>query len=360
MYILEGCVNLEYKNFKLVTFFLFIIGFSLGAIFYGSINVVRGSDVLVQNESLVNENESSNLFSRSKSIADVVEEVSPGVVTVSVSSIVNSYRGVNEVSGIGTGFFISPTKILTNQHVVLNSSNVKIVLNDGKEVEARVVNTDQVNDIALLEVTTPGFENSTVLKMGSSEEIRVGDWVIAIGSPLDLSFSGSATVGIISGLSRTFETRYGVSTFIQTDAAINPGNSGGPLLNLNGEVIGINTAKIDVDGVESIGFAIPINFAELKLEELSQYVINLGIAGVDIDEQTFVRFGVPTGVFVVEVERDSIAHKIGIIPGDIIVNFNGVEINSIEQINELKKKVEDQISIDIIRNGKIMKLNLKI
>ena len=233
------------------------------------------------------------------SIADMIERVNPGVVTVKVNSIVSSYRGTNKVSGIGSGFFISPTRIITNHHVLLSASTAKIVLYDGTELDARVVNTDQVNDIALLEITTPNFKSSTVLKMGSSDEMRVGDWVVAIGSPLDLSFSGTATVGIISGLSRTIETDRGMSTFIQTDAAINPGNSGGPLLNLRGEVIGINTAKLDVDGVESIGFAIPINLAKMKLEELGKHVIVLGISGVDIDENFSRKIGIPSGVFIV-------------------------------------------------------------
>lgn len=348
---------MDYKKIKFVAFFLFMFVFSLG-----TVSSVHGTNFKVKTQMLVNENSnsSSDLFYRSKSIADVIEEVSPGIVTVSVKSVVNSYNGVNQVSGIGTGFFITPTRILTNQHVVLNATNVKIILHDDTEIDARVVNTDQVNDIALLEVTTPNFKSSTVLKLGASEKTRVGDWVIAIGSPLDLSFSGSATIGIISGLSRTVETKNGISTFIQTDAAINPGNSGGPLLNLNGEVIGINTAKINVEGVESIGFAIPIEIAELKLEELSKSVITLGIAGVNINEQNSLSLNIGSGVFVVEVERNSIAYNIGLIPGDIILNFNGVKITSIEQINELKRNVNDKISIDILRNGKIIRLSLKI
>lgn len=348
---------MDYKKFKFLTFLLFIFVFSVGTV--GS---VHGINFKVKTRNLVSENNSasSDLFYRSKSIADVIEEVSPGIVTVSVKSIVNSYNGVNQINGIGTGFFITPTRILTNQHVVMNATNVKIILHDDTEIDARVVNTDQTNDIALLEVTTPNFKNPTVLKLGASEKTRVGDWVIAIGSPLALSFSGSATIGIISGLSRTVETKNGISTFIQTDAAINPGNSGGPLLNLNGEVIGINTAKINVEGVESIGFAIPIEIAELKLEELSKSVITLGIAGVNINEQSSLSLNASSGVFVVEVERNSIAYRIGLIPGDIILNFNGTRITSIEQINELKRNVNDKISIDVLRNGKIIRLSLKI
>lgn len=318
----------------------------------GKFNVV--SSLKVENLNFENEKLNFNGF------ADVIDKVSPGVVTVSVDEIINSYRGVNQVKGIGTGFFISPTKILTNQHVVLNSSDVNVILNDGTKLNAKVINTDQINDIALLEVTTKNFKNKTILKLGASEEMRVGDFVIAIGSPLDLSFSGSATIGIISGLSRTIDTGNGISTFIQTDAAINPGNSGGPLLNLRGEVIGINTAKINVEGVESMGFSIPIELAKFKLEELSEFVIMLGISGVDINKEASLKFGIAKGVFIVEVGRNSIAYDMGISPGDIIIKFNGIEINSISDISEIKKNVGNEISMDVIRNGKLLNFKYEI
>ncbi len=341
------------KNLKVFVCLLFVFVFGICTIAYSKLNVVK-------NENLLAEKTLSDIIPKNESIADVIERVSPGVVTVSVNAIVNSYNGVNQVKGIGTGFFISPTKILTNQHVVLNSSHVNIILHDGRKLNAKVLNTDVINDIALLEVISEDFKSDTVLTMGCSNTLRVGEWVIAIGSPLDLSFSGSATLGIISGVARKLETDYGLSTFIQTDAAINPGNSGGPLLNLKGEVVGINTAKIAVEGVESIGFAIPINIAKLKLEELSVPVITLGIAGVNISEQSSLKFGISTGVFVVEVERESLSHKLGIIPGDIIVEFNGQKITSIEEINNLKKTVNDKLSVSIIRNDKQVNLELKI
>ena len=335
--------------------------FVFGTIVYGSIRGAKGSyknvDEGLKKLSVVQ----NQVLTSGKSVADVVEQVSPGVVTVKVVSILNSYGGsVNEVRGIGSGFFISPTKILTNQHVVSNASNITIVLHDGRSVSARILNSDQENDIALLEVTTPDFASDTVLRLGSSSQMRVGDFVIAIGSPLDLTFSGSATLGIISGLSRTVETENGVSTFIQTDAAINPGNSGGPLLNLDGEVIGINTAKINVEGVDSIGFAIPIDFAQLKLAELSKPIINLGIAGVDINQKDAQRFGISSGVFVVEVERGSISNKAGIIPGDIIVGLNGVQVRSVDDINKLKREIQNQFSIELVRQGKLIRLNYRI
>ncbi len=352
-------MKFKHGSFRLVMILIFVIILGLCTIFDDNINVAGSSGLKIENINPTSNYDKSVRFSNN-GFADVIDMVNSGVVTVSINSIVNSYRGVNQVTGIGTGFFISPTKILTNQHVVLNSSNVNVILNNGTQLNARVVNTDQVNDIALLEITTPGFESSTVLNMGNSEDMRVGDWVIAIGSPLDLSFSGSATIGIISGLSRTIDTGNGVSTFIQTDAAINPGNSGGPLLNMNGEVIGINTAKISVEGVESIGFSIPIELAKLKLEELSEYVIMLGISGVDINEQASVKFGISKGVFIVEVERDSIAYNIGISPGDIIVSFNGIEIDSVDQINELKRNIDDEVSVDVIRNNKLINFKSKI
>lgn len=351
---------MRYKNFNIYVCFVFIFVLSLTSANFFQNNNTQIETKAFSEQAEAHHEDSKDLFLRSKSIADVVEKVSDGIVTVSVNSIVNSYRrGVNKVNGIGTGFFISPTKILTNYHVVLNSSTVKIILNSGDEIEARVVNSDQVNDIALLEVVDENFRSPVILKMGATEETRVGDWVIAIGSPLDLSFSGSATIGIVSGLARTFETKYGMSTFIQTDAAINPGNSGGPLLNLNAEVIGINTAKIDIDGVESIGFAIPIEFATMKLDELNQQIVNFGIGGVDISNYNVKNLNVQEGIFVVEVERDSIAYNIGLVPGDIILNFNGNKVSSIEEINKLKSEIGDEISFDVMRNGKIKNLALR-
>lgn len=336
---------------------LFVLSLIILSVFI----VLRSNNNMVRSSSMKIENVNSyQLKLDVNGFADVIDKVSSGVVTVSVDSIVNSYRGVNQVKGIGTGFFISPTKILTNQHVVLNSSDVNVILNDGTKLAAKVINTDQANDIALLEVTTQDFKSEAVLNMGTSETMRVGDWVIAIGSPLDLSFSGSATIGIISGLSRTIDTGNGISTFIQTDAAINPGNSGGPLLNLRGEVIGINTAKIDIDGVESMGFSIPIELAKFKLEELSEFVIMLGISGVDINEQTSTKFGISKGVFIVEVGRDSIAYNMGISPGDIVTKFNGIEINSVKDINDIKKSVGNQISMDVVRNGRLINFKYEI
>lgn len=345
-------LKVKYGKFRLTLLVLSLIILSVFTVIRSDSNAIKSSNLKIEN---INHTEES-----SSGFAAIIDKVSPGVVTVSINSIVNSYKGINQVTGIGTGFFIGPTKILTNQHVVLNSSNVNVILSDGTKLDAKVVNTDQINDIALLEVTTPGFESKTVLNMGTSKDMRVGDWVIAIGSPLDLSFSGSATIGIISGLSRTIDTGRGVSTFIQTDAAINPGNSGGPLLNLRGEVIGINTAKIDVDGVESIGFSIPIEMAKFKLEELSKYVLMLGISGVDISEQVADKFGISKGVFIVEVGRDSICYNMGISPGDIVVRFNGEEIDSIDDINEMKKSIGNQLSIDVVRNGRIINFKSKV
>jgi len=297
---------LKKRNFRsfmsLIVAFVVLFGtFIFSTSVYSKLQVSNNTELLSNTSSL-----EERMIPSYGSIADVIDAVSPGVVTVSINSIVNSYNGINQVNGIGSGFFITPTKILTNQHVVLNASNVNIILHDGQKVTAKVINTDKVNDIALLEVTTPGFESSTVLQLGSSDNTRVGEWVIAIGSPLNLTFSGSATVGIVSGLSRKVETSNGISTFIQTDAAINPGNSGGPLLNLKGEVVGINSAKIAVEG--------PINIAKLKLEELSTPVITLGLSGVNITDQASVKFGVSSGVFVVEVERGSLSDKIGATP----------------------------------------------
>ena len=290
-------------------------------------------------------------------IAEVVKKVGPAVV--GVDSTINSTSGTG--SSLGSGFIISDDGlVVTNYHVIEGATSINIILSTGEEVSAEVVNYDSVEDLAVLnivdDIAMPG-----VAELGDSSSVETGEQVIAIGNPLGKEFSETVTSGIVSSANRTI-TKSDTSTveYIQTDAAINSGNSGGPLINSSGQVIGINTAKEVGEGIEGIGFSIPINVLKEKLENLSKPMLLLGITGRTIDSSTAKLRNLVEGVYVVNVSEYSAAEKAGLKSGDVITNFGGNEITSIDELNTYKQNYNegDTVNMTISRNGKTMTLQI--
>ncbi len=294
-------------------------------------------------------------------VVAVAQIAGPSVVGVSVSYLEQSFFGsLEEGESEGSGIIYSEDGyIITNYHVIedaLNSSSatVKITLSNEEEYEAEIIGSDQVTDLALLKIEKDGL---TAAKFGKSEKLNVGELAVAIGNPLGKEFAGSVTVGYISALNRTITSDGRTYNVIQTDAAINPGNSGGALVNSKGEVIGINTAKINDTSVEGLGFAIPSDDALTIIEELkvSGKIIRpyIGIYGIDLDEMTAKRNKLVEGVYVYQIYNGSPAQQAGIQKGDIIVEFDGKKITTKQELNDIKnsKKIGDTIKVKVYRLG---------
>ncbi|GFZ31361.1 type I deoxyribonuclease HsdR [Clostridium zeae] len=301
------------------------------------------------------------------SVTDVVKKVSPAVVTVSTKSVVSSQnffgqQQQQQQEGVGTGFIINEQGyILTNYHVVSGATQVKVTLSDGKELNAKVLNYDANQDLAVVKVTD-SFKVPAVAELGDSDAIQSGEEVIAIGNPLGKEFVGTVTKGIVSSTARTIDISGTKATYIQTDAAINPGNSGGPLINSKGQVIGINTAKTSETGVEGIGFAIPINHAKDSLDSLSKPKIVIGIGVKNVTDEDSKAYNLPVGVYVTSISDFSSAEKAGIQTGDVITKFEGKQVKTIDELNKLRDahKAGDKVSITVVRDGKEVNLQLTL
>jgi 2-alkenal reductase len=324
---------------------------------------------------LYNENTVVSLYERS--IPAVVEIKT--IVPMSTASFGPFRYDVPDKSGQGSGFFIDDEgHILTNNHVVEGAETVVVTIYDGTEIEARVVGTDEQNDLALLEVDTGALDHVSYLKLGDSDSIRPGQMAVAMGSPYGLE--GSITVGIVSGVGRslTGEARRTIVDVIQTDAAINPGNSGGPLLNSDGEVIGINTA-IEASSI-GIGFAVPINTASSRLPALFEggeiRSPWLGIQGMTIDSTLADKLGLypESGIYIIKVFADSPAERAGLQEsslndqgqptsgGDIVVAVDDEPLNSIEDLLGYLngKKPGDTVTLSVYREGEQVDLSMEL
>lgn len=300
------------------------------------------------------------LGDRPNLIADIAASATPSVVNIDTRTSVtvaninpfhqfgfgdpfgngDSFEGQTqprkyESRGAGSGVIIREDGyILTNNHVVQKADEIKVTLSDKRVFTGRVVGKDRFTDLALIKIDEKGLRAA---RLGQSKNLRPGDWAIAIGSPLGLS--QTVTLGIISAIGRSISNLHSAD-LIQTDAAINPGNSGGPLLNISGEVIGINTA-IRGDG-QNIGFAIPIDVAKEIMNELikngSIQHAYVGIAMQDLDEKLTKFMGLPAstqGVVVVKVEQNSPAGQAGISPGDVIQKINGKPVNNSKDLQTI-------------------------
>lgn len=298
-------------------------------------------------------------------VIDVVEKASPSVVSVLEKSVVyDFFRGpVSQEASIGTGFVIEKDTIVTNRHVVADTkASYTVVNNDGNRYPVLQVSRDPLNDLAILKIENGNFP---VLTMGDSDVIKVGQTVIAIGNALG-RFANTVTKGVVSGIGRGITASSGLGQYqqiedvIQTDAALNPGNSGGPLLNLSGQVIGVNVAI--GQGTENIGFAIPVNyvkelyanFKEGKLVSRSY----LGVYHITITKGIAKEQNLPEGAFVRDVVLGSAADEAGVKPNDIITAIGETKITQENTLGKviLQHKVGDKVALTVWRNEKIMTL----
>jgi len=266
---------------------------------------------------------------------------------------------------LGSGFIISEDGyILTNYHVIENATEIKVSLSDKEVYKAKKVGQDKKTDIALIKINAKRRLPTVIL--GDSDNVKVGEWVVAIGNPFGLGHT--VTVGIVSATGRELrELNLGPYVdFIQTDASINPGNSGGPLINIKGEVIGINTAI--KAGATGIGFAIPINIAKEFLPELKEkgYVTRgwLGVAIQDITPEIAESLGIPCceGALVASVKKGNPADKAGIKRGDVIIEYNGKKVKSSRKLSEMVAATRPgkEVTIKVIRDGKEKIIKVKI
>ena len=315
------------------------------------------------------------------SLAPMLEEATPAVVSIAVEGTQTSRQQIPEMfryffgapqeqvqerpfKGLGSGVIINAEKgyVVTNNHVVENADEITVKLTDGREFEAKKLGSDEQSDIALLKIDS---DDLTAIPLSDSDELRVGDFVVAIGNPFGLS--QTVTSGIVSALGRSGLNIGGYEDFIQTDAAINRGNSGGALVNLRGELVGINTAIFGPNGGNvGIGFAIPSNMMKNLVDQIAEYGEVrrglLGIIGSDIDAglAEAMNAEVNIGAFISEVTPDSAAEKAGLQAGDIITAINGRKLHSFQ---ELRAKIASmgagaEVELSVNRKGKFMTVDV--
>lgn len=284
--------------------------------------------------------------------------------------VVQEYDLRGNLVGTGTGFIYKKEGnkgyILTNHHVIEDASTIKVLTSQEKEVDAELLGSDEYSDIAVLSMTAD--EVLQVATLGDSTAMELGDTVFTVGSPLGSKYIGTVTKGILSGQNRKVTVSLKTGSFImdvlQTDAAINPGNSGGPLLNINGEVIGITSLKLVQDEVEGMGFAIPIELAMASIDKLEngEEIVRpmLGVQLTEVDNpylsrnyQIKVPNNVKNGVVVISVEEGSVAAKIGLQKGDIITKIEEREITDSSHFKYIlyQYNIGDTISLTVIRDG---------
>ncbi len=328
--------------------------------------------------------------SLSNAFADIAEKVSPSVVTITSEHVYkhpgfDQFRGFEDMlpdqfrqfmpdgnremrsTSLGSGIIISEDGyIITNNHVIEKGENIKVQLSDKRELDATVIGSDPKTDVALIKVDA---RNLKPLKMGDSDNIRVGEWVLAVGSPFSDNLSQTVTQGIISATGRSLSDLADYGDFIQTDAAINPGNSGGPLVNLDGKLIGMNSAIASRSGgSQGIGFAIPVTIINRVIDDLREngYVTRawLGVYVQAVDPTMAKTLGLDfaTGALVADVVEDSPADDAGLKQGDVILEFDG---HPVERSNQLPTMVstqrpDEKKKFKILRNGKYKTITVKL
>jgi serine protease Do len=303
-----------------------------------------------------------------ETIADVVEQVMPAVVSVTTNlATPESLTGEGRSAGTGTGFLLREDGVVvTNFHVVEGALNIRVVTSDGRRFNARAIGGDPEADLAVLKIDPRA--DLPVVPLGTSDRLRLGEQVLALGFALGLEGGPSVTSGIVSAIERTLtaadpNTPEGQRTYedlIQTDAAINPGNSGGPLVNLAGEVVGINTAGIQASAAENIGFAIAIDRArpviDRAMDDPDKPVAYLGVSTQDVDSALAFQLDLPVdeGALVVDVAPGGPADDAGIDPGDVIVRIEDQDVRTSEEVRDaiIDREPGEELEVMVVRaNG---------
>jgi serine protease Do len=326
----------------------------------------------------------------SNAFADIAEKVSPSVVTITSEQVykhpgMEAFKDYQDMlprqfwpflpdrdremrsTSLGSGIVISDDGfILTNNHVVEKGENIKVQLQDGEEYEAEIIGTDPKTDVALIKIKA---KNLRAIKFGDSDKVRVGEWVLAVGSPFSGNLSQTVTQGIVSAKGRSEVNLVQYEDFIQTDAAINPGNSGGPLVNLDGELIGVNSAIASRSGgSQGIGFAIPINLVNRIVEDLrSNGRVTrawLGVYVQPVDATIAKTFDLENtrGALIGQVVKDGPADEAGLKQGDVILEFDGQEVVNSSQLPLLvsTQRPDQKKKMKIMRDGKFKNITVKL
>lgn len=353
-----------------------LLGFLLGGLTYYLLGKITGQQAY--SPYTITPNVPRQILETGKAFSEIVRAVSPTVVNISTTKVVRRDTGPFfedpffdlfnpfhdfrmpkkwKEQSLGSGVIVSSDGyIITNNHVVEKADEIKVTLLDKRAFKGRIVGADPKTDIAVVRINASDLP---ILKWGDSEKLQVGEFVLAIGNPYGLSHT--VTMGIISAVGRANVGIADYEDFIQTDAAINPGNSGGPLVNIKGELIGINTAIFSrTGGYQGIGFAVPSNMVRLVMDQLVQRgKIIRGWIGVTIQELTpelSQKFGLKrsNGALVSDVAKNGPAAKAGIIRGDVILEFNGKEVKDVSSLRNMvaQSKTGSEVSMRILRSGK--------
>lgn len=338
------------------------LGYSVASNFFQTTTSVSAKETTKTEPTTI---QNISISSSNSPITNIYENVGPSVVSIiNKFTVEDFFMREIEQEGQGSGVIFNKSDdsvlIVTNNHVVEGSEDLTIHLSTGENLPGTVIGTDPKTDLAVVKLLKKDmpeglYESIKVSTFGNSDTLKIGEPAIAIGTPV--SYENTVTSGIISGLNRKLRLSGRDLTLIQTDAAINPGNSGGALVNIAGEVIGINTVKVADTKIEGIGFAIPINAAKPIIDEL---VLNgsierpyLGITGYDVTESLSETYGLPIGILVYDVLKNSPAELSGLQSKDVIIEFDGQKFPTMEQLKEIiqNHKINDSIEFTIVRNG---------
>lgn len=354
--------------------------------FNGFKKLIAGSQVDFKTDPPI-QNVNANIKGLNDAFVEISKAVTPSVVYIDVTTDAKKSDDKNDKAfefffgpdfkmdqppqhGSGSGVIISKDGyIMTNNHVVKNASDkgIKVILTDKREFSATLIGTDPNTDIAVIKIEA---ENLSVASVGNSDEVQVGQWVLAMGNPLGLN--NTVTAGIVSALGRNVNVSgdtYAINNFIQTDAAINPGNSGGALVDINGFVIGINAAIQSTNGYyQGYGFAIPINIAKnvaaelIKSGKIERGYIGVSIKDVDTKEAKGLGLDKAKGVLVQNVIKGGAGEEAGVKTGDVILSVDGKEVNAANQLQTIigSHKPGESVSLSIFRDGKTISIPVKL